>query len=116
MPGKPPDPGKLRHRVTFEQPGTIAATQQPSGAVPESWDQGFTVWAAVTPLTGRELLLAQQTVEQADGEIWCRWGSRFTQVDSSWHVLFKGRELNLTTVQNWMERNEWVYALYTERR
>jgi len=49
--------GKLRHRVTIQQQ---TKTQDSTGSVIPSWSALATVWAAIEPLSGRELFSASQ--------------------------------------------------------
>jgi len=48
--------GMMRHRVTLEQK---AETRDQWGGVVESWQSVATVWAEVSPLSGREFIAAQ---------------------------------------------------------
>lgn len=111
MPGKPPDPGKLRSRLTFQRPPAPEEAQRPSGEVPEDWRTMGTKWAFKSPTTGREIFQADQLTVQADGEIWCRW---FPGPDATWRGMMGGEVLNFSAVINWENRNLWWYILYTE--
>lgn len=49
--------GQLRHRVQIQ---TVTQTRDAHGGNTEGWATTDTVWAAVEPLSGHELYVAQQ--------------------------------------------------------
>jgi len=61
--------GKLRHRVTIEQP---TETQDAYGSVVQSWATLATVWAAIEPVTGRERFATTGDVRYAENEVHIR--------------------------------------------
>lgn len=62
--------GKLRHRITIEQPVT---TRDGIGGVVRGWATFMTVWAEVVPLSGREFLAAQATQSSVNARITIRY-------------------------------------------
>ena len=49
--------GKLRHRVTFQR---LTKTRGLSGGEKQEWVDVCTVWARISPLSGKYLFAAQQ--------------------------------------------------------
>lgn len=49
--------GKLRHRVTIQEP--VIVQNPETGAVNKTWRDVATVWAEVSPLSAREFIAAQ---------------------------------------------------------
>lgn len=90
--------GPLRHRITFQrrQTGTDAFGQPLAG-----WEDIATVWASVEPISGRELLAAQQIQGEITHRIRCRYRDGLTAAD---RALFKGRVFDLQSVINTAER------------
>ncbi|WP_442965062.1 phage head closure protein [Pseudomonas sp. JS3066] len=86
--------GKLRHRITF-QARQLGADDfgQPS----QSWLEIATVWASVEPISGRELLAAQQVHGETTHRIRCRYLEGIT---SSARVLFGSRVFDIQTLIN----------------
>lgn len=65
--------GKLRHQVVLQQLVAGSPQQKASGEPDVSWAAAATVYAAVRPLGGRELFLAQQAASRVDAEIEIRY-------------------------------------------
>ena len=53
-------PGRLRHRVTIQ---SVSETRNSIGEAIETWATFATVWARIDPLSGRQLLAANQLDE-----------------------------------------------------
>lgn len=62
--------GRLNRRVTLKK---FAITRGTAGGFIETWTTLKTVWAAVEPLSGRELIQAQQLGSEADIRIRLRY-------------------------------------------
>lgn len=82
--------GRMRHRVQVQSPGT---SQDGYGAPVQTWTPGRTVWAAVEPLSGRELQQAQQTRADISHKVTIRYypglapDGRFVLQDGSGRVF-----------------------------
>lgn len=64
--------GKLRHRVTFQR--NIAGRNPASGApLPPVWQDVAIVWAAVEPLSGRDLIAAKAAQSEAKKRVIIRY-------------------------------------------
>lgn len=64
--------GRLRHRVRIEQ---RTLSQNELGGVLEDWQEVATVWAAIEPLSGRELIAAQQVNSKVTARLVIRYRS-----------------------------------------
>lgn len=64
--------GRLRHRVRIEQ---RTLSQNELGEVLEDWQEVATVWAAIEPLSGRELIAAQQVNSKVTARLVIRYRS-----------------------------------------
>lgn len=49
--------GKLRHRVTIQQPAETQSTS--SGAISTTWTPFASLWASIEPLSAREFVASQ---------------------------------------------------------
>jgi len=100
--------GPLRHRVTFQNRVT---TKDAFGQLTESWSDLFTVWASVEPISGRELLAAQQTL----GEITHRIRTRYRDgITAATRVLFNGRIFDIESSINDKEKNAYLEIMAKE--
>lgn len=79
--------GKLRHRVSFQEP---VKTQNPlTGATVNSWQEIQKLWADVVPLSAREFIAAQAT----QAEITTRITIRFRSDITSKHRIVYGNKI-----------------------
>lgn len=77
--------GKLDRRVLIERP---VETQNEFGEPVKTWVTVATVWAEVTPLSGRELFAAQQIVPEASLRIRIRYRS---DIDETMRITHDGK-------------------------
>ncbi len=96
--------GPLRHRIAL-QAGT--GTQGGYGNIPLTFSTYATVWASVQPLSGRELLNAQQVYAETSHRIRLRYLSTVTTKD---RILFDSRAFEIVSMINWNELN-WMLEL-----
>jgi len=102
--------GELRHRVAFK---SDTPTQDDFGQPIESWTTYMTVWAAIEPLEGKELLLAQQVSAEVTIRVRIRYDSGNTV--SPEHRIYEGsRILEIVNVINPLERNEKLTLMCKE--
>ena len=92
--------GKLRHLVTIQTRSTTRDVT--SGQLEESWTNGDTVWAAVLPMSGRELEQAQAIHAQVKTKIVMRYTSN---VSAESRIKFGDRTFHVWSVINTEERN-----------
>lgn len=100
--------GKLRHRVTIKARND---TQNDTGEAVASWTEVATVWAAVEPLRGRELLTAQSINSEVTGTIRMRYRAG---IEASMRAEYAGKVYNIVAVVNPDERNIEL-LLYTSQ-
>lgn len=62
--------GKYRHQVMLLR---RVDSQQPGGQVSHTYEHIATVWARISPLSGRELIAAQQVQAEVTNRINIRW-------------------------------------------
>ena len=84
--------GELDQRVTLERFGEY---KDASGAWTEGWETVGTFWAAVLPLTGREVIAADAVTAIGDVRIIMRYRPGISPADRLTH---KGKQMNITTV------------------
>jgi SPP1 family predicted phage head-tail adaptor len=102
--------GRLRHRIQIVKPKlTQDAT---GGTVIDDDSLVASVWAAIEPLTGRELYAAQQMVSEVTHKITIRW---MDGIKSNMNVRFGGREFQIQSIQNPDERHKVLILLSIER-
>lgn len=104
--------GKLIHRVTLQEADW---SQSESGAETPEWEDvaDGTIWASVTPLSGNELVQAQQIVADATFRVVIRYRSGIT---TETRLRFGERYLNVGGVINFEERNDYLTLLCSEQQ
>lgn len=101
--------GTLRHKVTIQKASqTLDSSRQPT----DLWVKVADVWAAVEPLSGRELVVAQQ--QQPDVTHRVRMRAR-TDVKAKMRVRHDNRSLYIGSVVNVDERDKELHLLCRER-
>lgn len=100
--------GPLRHRVTFQARKT---GRDEYGQPVEGWDPVVTVWASVEPISGRELLSAQQVQAAVTHRIRCRYQ---TGLAASQRIVFGARYFDIQSLINPMEIGASLEILATE--
>lgn len=100
--------GKLRHRVTIQQPTTVDGS---AGGSYETWSNVATVWAQVTPSSGREFWEIRKSNSEIDGEVRMRYRGN---INPTMRLLFKNRPLEIQHIINRDEKNELLKVYYKE--
>ena len=100
--------GKLRHRVIVQ---TSTETQDTAGEPIKAWASPFTTWADVQPLSGRELLRAQEVNAESTIRVNMRYN---TYVSQSARLLVGTRILDINTVVDNREINRQFEILCSE--
>ncbi len=100
--------GKLRHRVTIQQQ---AQTRDEYGGVVTTWQTFADRWAAIEPLSGRELFAAQQLANTVSIRVRLRY---LAGVTPAMRVLYGTRTFSIQAVINVEERNEELQLLCEE--
>ena len=91
--------GKLRHRVELQ---STTGTADGYGQVSETWSTYATVWGSVEPLSGAELVHAQQIHEEITVRIRIRYNS---SVESEHRIVHDSRTFEIIAVLDPAERN-----------
>jgi SPP1 family predicted phage head-tail adaptor len=104
----PFDIGKARHRLALQAVSTVADAL---GGQSEMWATEATIWARVEPLSGRELVQAQQVASEATHRVTIRYR---TGVTTAKRFKLGTRTLNITSVINPGELGETLVLLCTE--
>ena len=103
--------GQLRHRVTIERRTEV---DDGAGGSVETWATFATVWAAVIPLTGRELFAAQQVASTVSHRIEMRYLAGV--LAGTMRAKHETRVLNIRTVMNIDERDRETHLLCEEQK
>ena len=105
--------GELNRRVRLQQRST---SQDSFGEPVLTWIDLMTVWAAIQPLSGRELELAQKVASEVTHRISLRYQPSLT--DTRWvaslRALYKTRIFNIQAVLNEDEANVLIHLLAAE--
>ena len=93
---------ELKHRITLQVFTTVV---NENGFGVESWVNFKTLWAAVTNLHGREYFAAAAV--KAENTV--KFTIRYTQgIDESMRILFKGKQYNISSVDNIKYANKFI--------
>jgi SPP1 family predicted phage head-tail adaptor len=87
--------GQLRDRVLVDEPYTA---QNSVGEITTTWRTRGAVWAAVMPLSGREILLAQQLTALVDTRIRMRWSPKVDGITPQWRLRMGLTVYNILSV------------------
>lgn len=90
--------GKLRHRIEIQ---TASEAADSLGQMTKTWTTAVTRYAAIEPLSGRELIQAQQV----NSEITHKVTLRYYAVTSKMRFKFGSRYFEIMSVINKEERN-----------
>lgn len=92
--------GRLRKRLTLQ---SVTTTFDDTGDAIEAWSDVKTVYASVTPLTGTEVITANQLGVGVDFEIRVRYG--VGPITHDQRFLMGDRIFNVVSILNPDERN-----------
>lgn len=100
--------GDLRKRVLIEQRAT---TQDTFGEQVQTWTTFASAWAAIDPLSGREMLAAQAFNQEVTHSIEIRY---ISGVNARMRINYGGRLFNINAVLNENERNRKLVLTCSE--
>ncbi len=103
--------GELRHRIKIQK---LDEAQGGTGEILKGdadWTDFADRWAAVEPLQGRELFIAQQISAEVNIRVRLRY---LKDVTARMRVLFGTREFDIKAVLNPLERNRETELLCKE--
>lgn len=103
--------GNLRHRIELQ---FESKTQDSTGdPVSDGWTTFATRWAFVKPLTGREVVQAQQIHAETTHSITLRY---MNGINEAHRVLYEGRDFQILSVINVEERDKELILLAVESK
>lgn len=105
-----PAMGRLRHRVTIEAP--VFETQPDNSQKIAGWTELDTVWAEVSPLSGREFWDAAQVQSQVTHTIRIRYIAGLTPRH---RCLWDQRMFNIESVRDIDERKVFMTLMCREK-
>ena len=100
---------RLRHRITFMKP--TAASVNSMGEEILQYAHTLTVWAEVTPLTGREYEESQKIRAETTYRVTTRF---FKDITNDMRILYNNREFDVVSVLNINERNRELQIICSE--
>ena len=98
---------KMRHRITFQQQPEGKSSL---GSYEEAWKDVATVWAQISPVSGREFF-GQVRETTVTHKIYCRYRAG---ISPRMRVRFKDRIFRIVSVLNWEEKNEGLTIMCEE--
>lgn len=99
----------MRHRLAVQT--TSRAIDAQTGEPVHTWSTDTTIWAEVTPISGRELLRADQTIGEVTHRVRCRHRASITERA---RFLFGSRVLEIVGVMDEDERGVWIECICRE--
>ena len=100
---------KMRHRITFLKP--MGTYKNSMGENVSTYTDYKTVWAFVTPKTGREYDEAQKLRAETTYNVHTRY---FSDITAQMQIRFNDRILKIESVLNINERNEELQIVASE--
>lgn len=101
--------GSMNKRVQVQ---SVTETRDAAGGVTQTWSTDRTVWAAISPLTGREYLNAQQVQSSVTAKVVMRY---FAGLTPKHRLLFGSRVFEIAAVINPDEANEMYELMCVEQ-
>ena len=99
--------GKMRHRITFQ---SLPDDKDTMGGYGDEWVDGATVWAQISPVSGREYF-SQMRESTVSHKIYCRYRPG---ISPRMRIKFGKRIFRIISVLNWEERNEGLTIMCEE--
>jgi len=104
--------GTLRHRVNIQR---RTLSRNAYGEELDVWsDEGPARWAAIEPLSGRELQQAQQVQAEVTHQVRLRWCVDLDLTPAK-RIRFRTRVFDIVSVRNVREANVELLVLCVER-
>lgn len=106
------DPGKMRHRITFQSfTGLQDDYGDPLQSDDSNWENTATLWAAIDPISGREFYAAEQSQSEVSHKIRCRYRSGLT---TAMRIKYGKRIFQIVSIIDWEERHESLLIMCKE--
>lgn len=105
--------GKRNRRVIIQQ---RSLTQDTSGGQVETWTDVAPVWAAIEPLTAREIVAAQAVQSEVSHSITILWQPAFAdpKAVAAMRIVYGTRIFNIAGSMNPEERNRELILTASE--
>lgn len=101
--------GKLQRRITIQE---YVTARDSFGAEVPTWVDVATVWASVTPVSGKEYFASAQVNAEATTKITMRYLAGITP---KMRVVFEARTFEIISLLNFEERNIELNLMCKER-
>lgn len=106
------DPGKMRHRVTFQRfSGSQDGFGDPLQADDANWTDAVTLWAAINPISGREFYAVEQSQSEVSHKVSCRYRAG---LDTAMRIVCGSRRFKIVSIIDWEERHESLLIMCKE--
>lgn len=84
--------GRMRYRIEIED---FVSTTDADGFVSEEWIPFTTVWADITPVSGKEYLNSAQTLSEVTNKIYIRY---ISSIKTTMRIIFGDRIFNIQSI------------------
>ena len=106
------DPGKMRHRIRIEQyNGERDGHGDVLDSDDENWTPVCTVWASVSPLSGREFYEAGQSQSEVTHKLRLRYRPG---IKTEMRIVYGSRIFAILSIIDWEERHESLLIMAKE--
>lgn len=106
------DAGLMRDRITVQQYNkAVDAHGDVRDDLDENWESVCTVYAQISPISGREFYAAEQSRSEVSHKIRCRW---FPGLKTEQRLVYRGRIFEIVSVIDWNNRHESYLILVKE--
>jgi len=109
---KPDQPGKLRHRITFQRQED---TKDNAGRIVGNWIDVRTCSAEIITLSGNEAEIARQLIASATHRIRIR-ATRVIQLTTKHRISFRGRIFSIGHIDDVEQMRVWLDLTCSEVR
>ncbi len=103
-------PGKLRHKVIIEQPTACDPVDAMTDEL-QCWQSVVECWAAIRPVSAKEIFAAGGFVGQNDVAVTVRYDPRLDDMNHTWRVWWQNKKLGVSGVLNIDARDKWLKIL-----
>lgn len=100
--------GELRHRIEIQ---TSTVTQDSVGQPVYSWSTVATVWAAIRPMSGQELINAQAVHSQSTHRVIVR---NYEGLNERFRFVYGSRIFNIVATLDMLEKNKLIVCTCIE--
>lgn len=96
----------LNRKITIQKLTTVTT---PNGFDEEKWIDWETLWASINNLSGKEFYAAKAVQEEKTVKFEIRYFPKLEELNSTkYRIIYGEKEYNITFIDNFMYRNEWL--------